>query len=145
MTAQKTPEKWAHLPKVRGTYRFSDPLKALTTFEIGGNAEVLFTPEDIDDLAHFWSGRPENTPITLLGGGSNILIRDGGIAGVVVHIGPGCDRVRTEGESIYAQAGASTGKVARAARTAGELIVGHFHSHPRLYGRRAGDERGLLR
>lgn len=118
MTAQKKPEKWANLPKVRGTYAFGHSLREHTTFCIGGKAEVVFFPQDLDDLATFWANRPQNTPITLLGGGSNILIRDGGIAGVVVYIAEGCDAVKTDGLEMYAEAGASTGKVARAARAA---------------------------
>lgn len=113
------PVKWARLPHVRGSYHFDHPLHELTTFGIGGAAEVLFTPADLDDLAAFWAARPSEAPITLLGEGSNVLIRDGGIPGVTVRIGPGCDKVNITGNTLYCEAGASTGKVARAARNAG--------------------------
>lgn len=110
------------LPKVRGSYEFSKSLKDLTTFKIGGPAEVLFTPADVDDLATFWASRPQNVPITLLGEGSNILIRDGGICGVVVRLGKGMDNVELNGTQLFCEAGASTGKVARIART--EMLTG---------------------
>lgn len=113
------------LPDVRGTYAFSTPLKDFTTFKIGGAAEVLFTPADVADLAHFWQHKPAGVPITLLGEGSNVLIRDGGIAGIVVHIGTGLDTVNIEGEHLFCGAGASTGKVARMARAA-ELTGAEF-------------------
>ena len=108
-----------NLPEVRGTYEYSKPLKAFTTFKIGGMAEVFFTPADVSDLAYFWRHKPEEVPITLLGEGSNVLVRDGGIAGIVVHIGAGLDEVTIDGTSLFCGAGASTGKVARMARTSG--------------------------
>jgi UDP-N-acetylmuramate dehydrogenase len=107
------------LPKVAGAYTAEAPLATLTTFGIGGPAEVLFSPLNLDDLAHFLRGRPQHLALTLLGGGSNILIRDGGIPGVVIHLGKGCDGVTVEGQRIRAEAGASTGKLARVAREAG--------------------------
>ena len=114
-----------NLPEVRGTYEFSKSLKDFTTFKIGGPAEVLYTPADVDDLAHFWANKPAGVPITLLGEGSNILIRDGGIAGIVVHLGKGMDTVEINGDVLYCEAGASTGKVARMARAA-ELTKAEF-------------------
>lgn len=114
-----------NLPEVRGTYEHKKSLKDFTTFKIGGPAEVLYTPADAADLAHFWANKPGNTPITLLGEGSNILIRDGGIAGIVVHIGTGLDAVEITGTNLFCGAGASTGKVARMARAA-ELTGAEF-------------------
>ena len=114
-----------NLPEVRGTYEYSKILKDFTTFKIGGPAEVFYTPADVDDLAHFWANRPKDVPITLLGEGSNILIRDGGIKGIVVHIGAGLDDVEITGDVLFAGAGASTGKVARLSRAA-ELTKAEF-------------------
>lgn len=108
----------ASLPPVRGTYTPAAPLAPLTTFGIGGPAEVLFTPADIQDMADFWRRRPAGVPVTLLGEGSNVLVRDGGIPGITVRIGPGCDNVKIQGHILYCEAGAGTGKVARAARNA---------------------------
>ncbi len=114
-----------NLPEVRGTYEFSKSLKEYTTFKIGGPAEVLYIPADVDDLAHFWANKPKDVPITLLGEGSNILIRDGGIAGIVVHLGKGMDAVEITDDVLFCEAGASTGKVARLARTS-ELTGAEF-------------------
>ncbi|MCK5295520.1 MAG: hypothetical protein KAJ75_01395, partial [Alphaproteobacteria bacterium] len=69
------------LPEVRGKYTENAPLKNLTTFKAGGTAEVLFIPADAKDLADFILKKPKNVPITIIGGGSNLLIRDGGVPG----------------------------------------------------------------
>ena len=74
------------LPPVRGTYAENAPLKDLVWFRAGGPAEVLFRPSDVDDLATFLYARPDDLPITVMGVGSNLLIRDGGIPGVVVRL-----------------------------------------------------------
>lgn len=119
------PKKWANLPLIRGVYKCAEPLDRYTTFRIGGPAEILYTPADLADLANFWRQQPQDIELTLLGEGSNILIRDGGIPGVVIHIGPGCDAVTLDGTLMRAEAGASTGKVARMARQA-ELTNAEF-------------------
>ena len=74
------------LPKVRGKYKKSEPLKTHTWFAVGGPAEVMFIPEDIEDLSSFMQKRPHNIPIYVIGGGSNLLVRDGGIPGVVIKL-----------------------------------------------------------
>ena len=74
------------LPKVRGKYLKNVPLSKHTWFGVGGPAEVMFIPEDLEDLSHFLLRRPYNVPICLIGGGSNLLIRDGGIPGVVIKL-----------------------------------------------------------
>ena len=79
----------ARLPKVRGPYQSGVLLKDLTWFRAGGPADVLFWPADVDDLATFLKGTPDDLPITAVGVGSNLLVRDGGIAGVVVRLGRG--------------------------------------------------------
>jgi UDP-N-acetylmuramate dehydrogenase len=112
------PKKWANLPLIRGVYKYDEPLDAYTTFRIGGPAEVLCEPQDLDDFCAFLRGKPQDVGLTIIGDGSNILVRDGGISGVVVRLAKGCDSVSVEGNKIRAQAGASTGKVARAAREA---------------------------
>jgi len=106
------------LPKVKGIYTFDAPLAPLTTLKIGGCADVLFEPASFDDLANFLKHKNEDTPVTLLGEGSNMLVRDGGIAGVVIYLGKGTDNVILDGHKIYAEAGAKSGKVARTAREA---------------------------
>lgn len=74
------------LPKVRGEYLFAEPLDKYTWLNVGGPAEVMFFPEDIDDLQDFLKHKSANIPVFMLGGGSNILVRDGGISGVVIKL-----------------------------------------------------------
>ncbi|MBX7146558.1 MAG: UDP-N-acetylmuramate dehydrogenase [Alphaproteobacteria bacterium] len=75
------------LPPVRGKLLKNAPLSDLTWFRVGGAAEILFKPEDEQDLIHFLNYKPKNLPITVIGATSNLLIRDGGINGVVIKLG----------------------------------------------------------
>ncbi|KAJ6645044.1 D-alanine--D-alanine ligase, partial [Pseudolycoriella hygida] len=75
------------LPKVKGEYRNNYPLKHLNWFKVGGAAEVFFKPVDLADLVDFLLNSPPNISITVLGAGSNTIIRDGGIEGVVIKLG----------------------------------------------------------
>ncbi|SIS75596.1 UDP-N-acetylmuramate dehydrogenase [Insolitispirillum peregrinum] len=77
------------LPAVRGRLSIGYDLAKVTWFQVGGPAEVLFKPADADDLAQFLAGCPTDVPVTVIGVGSNLLVRDGGIAGVVVRMGRG--------------------------------------------------------
>ncbi len=74
------------LPKVRGKYQKDEPLAKHTWFGVGGPAEVMYHPADRDDLRHFLQNKPDNLPMCLIGGGSNLLVRDGGVLGVVVKL-----------------------------------------------------------
>ena len=74
------------LPNVKGKYLTNVPLSKYTRFRVGGPAEVLFIPQDEEDLANFLKKRPKNMPLCLIGSGSNLLIRDGGIPGVVIKL-----------------------------------------------------------
>ncbi len=76
-----------NLPQIRGRYTENADLSKTNWFRVGGPAEVLFKPADIDDLVHFLKNKPEDIPVTVLGVGSNIIIRDGGIEGVVIKLG----------------------------------------------------------
>jgi UDP-N-acetylmuramate dehydrogenase len=76
-----------NLPEIRGEYRHDYNLAHLTWFKAGGNAEVFFKPLDIEDLSHFLSEYPKEKSFFVLGAGSNTIIRDGGIDGVVVKLG----------------------------------------------------------
>ncbi|WP_342270191.1 UDP-N-acetylmuramate dehydrogenase [Rickettsia endosymbiont of Orchestes rusci] len=75
------------LPKIRGEYRRDYNLKHLTWFKVGGNAEIFFKPADIDDLISFLQQNNQELSVTILGAGSNIIIRDGGIEGYVIKLG----------------------------------------------------------
>lgn len=85
-----------NLPKVRGKYKFDYNIAHLTWFKVGGNADILFKPEDVEDLAYFLKEKDEDLEVMILGAGSNIIIRDGGIKGVVVKLG----RIFTEIEEL---------------------------------------------
>ncbi len=74
------------LPAVRGRYLQNISMARHTWFGVGGNAEVMYLPEDDEDLAHFLRNKPHNIPVCLIGGGSNLLVRDGGIPGVVIKL-----------------------------------------------------------
>jgi hypothetical protein len=82
------------LPAVRGRMRSCVPLGQVTWFRVGGPAEVMFRPEDVDDLVDFMANKPANIPVMAMGVGSNLLVRDGGIDGVVVRLGRGAHRIR---------------------------------------------------
>lgn len=75
-----------NLPEIRGTYKFSEPLKGYTWLNVGGPADVMFFPEDEADLRKFLLEKDAALPLFVLGGGSNLLIRDGGISGVVIKL-----------------------------------------------------------
>ena len=94
------------LPSVRGTYRCDAPLSKTNWFQVGGQAEILFRPADTDDLAYFLRHRPSDIPLTILGVGSNLLVRDGGLDGVVIKLGRGFTDIRHQGTQIAAGAGA---------------------------------------
>ena len=79
----------SRLPHVRGRLEANYPLADLTWFRVGGPAEVLYTPADEADLAAFMAGLPEDIPFYVIGVGSNLLVRDGGLPGVVIRLGRG--------------------------------------------------------
>jgi UDP-N-acetylmuramate dehydrogenase len=81
------------LPPVRGRLTENAPLAPITWFRVGGAAEVMFRPADVDDLAQFVAAKPADVPVTVIGVGSNLLVRDGGVPGVVVRLGRGFNEV----------------------------------------------------
>jgi UDP-N-acetylmuramate dehydrogenase len=106
------------LPAIRGQYMANYPLAALTTIKVGGAAEVWADFADWDDVQFFMKNKPMELSFTLIGEGSNMIIPDAGLCGVVARLGKGFDAVQIDGEEVYAEAGATCGKVARAAREA---------------------------
>ena len=106
------------LPAVRGRYTESAALSRVTWFRVGGPAEVMFRPADRDDLAAFLAGKPADVPLTVIGVGSNLLVRDGGIDGVVIRLGRGFTDIVVDGDEIIAGAAALDLNVAIAARGA---------------------------
>ena len=108
------------LPKVRGTYTEKAPLKDLVWFRAGGSADILFRPADVDDLRAFMAEKPAYLPVSVIGVGSNLLIRDGGIPGVVIRLPSAFGRIETVGKTqLKAGAAALDAAVARAAADAG--------------------------
>jgi UDP-N-acetylmuramate dehydrogenase len=108
------------LPSVRGSYAEAAPLKDLVWFRAAGPADVLFRPADIDDLRQFMANKPADVPVTAIGVGSNLLIRDGGIPGVVIRLPAAFGRIEAlDGYRIRAGAAALDAAVARAAADAG--------------------------
>ena len=87
------------LPTVAGRLEANAPLADLTWFRVGGPAEVLFSPADEADLAAFLKGTPEDVPVYVIGVGSNLLVRDGGVPGVVIRLGRGFAALEAEGET----------------------------------------------
>lgn len=104
------------LPKPRGRLTADAPLGPQTWFRTGGNAEVLFRPADIEDLADFLRELPREVPVTVLGVGSNVIVRDGGIRGLVIRLMRGFAGIAVEGNELVAGAGAPDLNVALTAR-----------------------------
>ncbi|HZH28120.1 MAG TPA: UDP-N-acetylmuramate dehydrogenase [Azospirillaceae bacterium] len=107
------------LPPVRGRISADAPLAPLTWFRVGGPAEVLFRPADVEDLAQFLAGCPADVPVTVIGVASNLLVRDGGVRGVVVRLGGSFGRIEVDGGAITAGAAALDLTVAQTAQQAG--------------------------
>ena len=130
MTMPISPEEIATaLPQLRdGDYRFAEPLARRTWLKVGGAAQALFTPKNERQLAEFLKSVAREVPLFTLGGGTNLLVRDGGFAGVVIKLGRGFADVRVEGGEITAGGGCSSRKVAEAAAEHGlsglEFLVG---------------------
>lgn len=107
------------LPEVRGRLTRGRNLADLTWLRVGGPADVLFEPADRDDLAAFLARLPTDVPVFPIGVGSNLIVRDGGIRGVVVRLGRGFNAIAVEGDTVRAGAAALDAHVARRAAEAG--------------------------
>lgn len=107
------------LPDVRGRLRADVSLAPFTWLRVGGAAEALFMPKDEADLANFLSATPDDIPIQVLGVASNTLVRDGGVRGVVIRLGPAFGKITTEGLRVTAGASALDKSVAKKAAAAG--------------------------
>jgi UDP-N-acetylmuramate dehydrogenase len=111
------------LPAVRGRLQADAPLSAVTWFGVGGPAEVLFRPADRDDLLAFLRAKPAEVPVTVIGVGSNLLVRDGGVPGVVIRFGRALAEIAVSpdagGTELVCGAGALDVNVAKAAAKAG--------------------------
>jgi len=125
----------ASLPELRGRLKAEAPLKDLTWFRAGGPAEVLYSPADEADLAYFLKTAPSDIPVTIIGLGSNLLVRDGGIEGVVIRLGRGFGEIKVEdGSRLRAGAAVPDVKVARAAADAGIAGLSFYRGIPGCVG-----------
>lgn len=126
--AMSNPTLITRLPAVRGRYEAGYLLSRIAWFKVGGPADVLFSPADTADLAHFLAHVPRDVTVSVIGVASNLLVRDGGMAGVVVKLGREFNGIRVEGTDVMVSAGALDPVVARAAAEAGiaglEFLIG---------------------
>ena len=111
------PELRGRMPELRGRLLGNQPLADLTWFRVGGPAQVLFVPEDEADLSYFLSRLPLETAVTAIGLASNLIVRDGGVPGVVIRLGRGFGGITLESDArVRAGAAVPDVKVARAAQ-----------------------------
>jgi UDP-N-acetylmuramate dehydrogenase len=113
------PELKAHIPNLRGRLLANQPLGEFTWFRVGGPAQAFFMPEDDNDLAYVLRNLPADIPVTVIGAGSNLIVRDGGVPGVVVRLGRGFNEIAIEdGHRVAAGTAVLDVLVARAAQKA---------------------------
>jgi UDP-N-acetylmuramate dehydrogenase len=114
-----TPDFKAAMPQLRGRLLANQSLAELTWFRVGGPAQALFTPSDEDDLAYFLANLPREIAVTIVGVGSNLIVRDGGLPGVAIRLSPrGFGETNTDGDTISAGAAALDKRVAETAAAA---------------------------
>ncbi len=114
-----TPQLKAAMPDLRGRLLANESLAPLTWFRVGGPAQVLFTPADEDDLAYFLKTLPRELPLHVVGVGSNLIVRDGGVEGVVIRLSPRAfGEVSADGDVVTAGAAALDKRVAETAASA---------------------------
>ncbi len=117
MTVQATsPSLVDRLPQVRGSYDAMADLGRMTWFRVGGPAEVLFTPADVADLSAFLKNKPSDVPVTVIGLGSNLLVRDGGVPGVVIRLGKAFNTIEADGLTLRCGGAAVDANIATTAR-----------------------------
>jgi UDP-N-acetylmuramate dehydrogenase len=125
----------ARMPALRGRLMANQSLAELTWFRVGGPAQVLFMPEDEADLADFLAHLPAEIPLVVIGLGSNLIVRDGGVPGVVIRLGRGFGEVKVEdGSRIRAGTAAPDVKVSRVAQEAAIAGLAFFRGIPGAVG-----------
>jgi len=114
------PELKARMPDVRGRLLANQALADFAWFRVGGPAQVFYMPEDENDLGYFLRNLPAEIPVTVVGAGSNLIVRDGGVAGVVIRLGRGFNDIAVEADNrIRTGTAMLDAMVARAAQAAG--------------------------
>lgn len=125
------PDLKAQAPDTRGRLSANAPLAPITWFRVGGPAQVLFAPEDEADLAYVLSRIDPGLPVTVIGLGSNLIVRDGGVPGIVIRLGRGFGNITVEpGYRVRAGTAVPDVKVARAAADAGIAGLAFFRGIP---------------
>ena len=124
-----TPELKSVMPELRGRLLANQSLAELTWFRVGGPAQVLFTPSDEDDLAYFLAHLPGELPVHVVGVGSNLIVRDGGISGVVIRLG-----ARGFGETAVLENVVSAGAAALDKRVAETAVAANLSGLEFLFG-----------
>lgn len=109
----------AKMPELRGRLLANQSLAELTWFRVGGPAQAFFMPESEDDLAYFLGALPADIPVTVVGVGSNLIVRDGGVLGVTIRMGRAFNEATANDETVRAGAAALDKRVAEAAAAAG--------------------------
>jgi UDP-N-acetylmuramate dehydrogenase len=128
------PSLKSRLRQLRGRLLANEPLSSLTWFRVGGPAQALFVPEDEADLAYLLTNLPHEIPVTVIGLGSNLIVRDGGVPGVVVRLGRGFNEITVEGDRGRAGAAAPDLRVAKAAQEAGVAGLSFLRGIPGAIG-----------
>lgn len=151
MTAPVSPTLAERLPPLKGRVSAGAPLSGVTWFQVGGPAEVMVRPRDLEDLVTLLRGRPEGVPLLTLGVGSNLLVRDGGLDGIVLRLGRGFAGITVEeGARLRVGAAALDLNVSLVARDAGiagleflrgipGTIGGAFRTNAGAYGAELAD------
>ncbi len=135
MFADLIPQLKGRMPNLRGRLLANQALAELTWFRVGGGAQVLFMPEDEGDLAYFLAHVPAEIPVTTIGLGSNLIVRDAGVPGVVIRLGRGFNAVEVEPDArLRAGAAVPDVKVARAAQEAAIAGLAFYRGIPGAVG-----------
>src|SRR5271165_2418367 len=135
MFADLIPQLKGKTPDLRGRLLANQPLAELTWFRVGGAAQLLFMPEDESDLAYFLAHLSPEIPVTIIGLGSNLIVRDAGVPGVVIRLGRGFNAVEVESDArLRAGAAVPDVKVARAAQEAAIAGLAFYRGVPGAVG-----------
>jgi UDP-N-acetylmuramate dehydrogenase len=130
-----TPDLKAAMPDLRGRLTANQQLSELTWFRVGGPAQILFAPSGEDDLAYFLAHLPTELPVVVVGVGSNLIVRDGGLPGVVIRLSPrGFGEMSAESAVVTVGAAALDKRVAETAAAAGLAGLEFFFGIPGTVG-----------
>lgn len=130
MFTDVTGELASVMPELRGRMSANASLADVTWFRVGGPAQVLFMPADEADLAYFLKRRPRDLACQVIGLGSNLLVRDGGVPGVVIRLGRGFGKIEVDGQRLRSGTAVPDVKVARAAAEAGIAGLAFYRGIP---------------